>query len=37
MTEDEMIGWHHRPNGQGSVQTPGRHESVQTPGDSEGQ
>ena len=28
MTEDEMVGWHHRLNG---------HESEQTPGDSEGQ
>ena len=28
MTEDEMIGWHHRLNG---------HEFEQTPGDSEGQ
>ena len=28
MTEDEMVGWHHRFNG---------HESVQTPGDSKGQ
>ena len=28
MTEDEMVGWHHRLNGQ---------ESEQTPGDSEGQ
>ena len=27
MTEDEMVGWHHRLNG---------HESEQTPGDSEG-
>ena len=26
-TEDEMIGWHHQPNG---------HEFVQTPGDSKG-
>ena len=28
MTEDEMIGWHHRLNG---------HELEQTPGDGEGQ
>ena len=28
MTEDEMVGWHHRLNGQ---------EFEQTPGDSEGQ
>ena len=28
ITEDEMVGWHHRPNG---------HEFEQTPGDSEGQ
>ena len=28
MTEDEMIGWHHRPTG---------HEYEQTSGDSEGQ
>ena len=28
MTEDEMVGWHHRLNG---------HESEQTPGDNEGQ
>jgi len=28
MTEDEMVGWHHRLNG---------HESEQTPGDREGQ
>ena len=28
MTEDEMVGWHHRLDG---------HEFVQTPGDSEGQ
>ena len=28
MTEDEMVGWHHRLNGQ---------ELVQTPRDSEGQ
>ena len=28
MTEDEMVGWHHQPNGQ---------EFEQTPGDSEGQ
>ena len=28
MTEDEMVGWHHRLNG---------HEPEQTPGDSEGQ
>ena len=28
MTEDEMVGWHHRCNG---------HESEQFPGDSEGQ
>ena len=28
MTEDEMIGWHHRLDG---------HESEQTPGDGEGQ
>ena len=28
MTEDEMVGWHHRLNG---------HESEQTVGDSEGQ
>ena len=28
MTEDEMVGWHHRLN---------RHESEQTPGDGEGQ
>ena len=28
MTENEMVGWHHRLNG---------HESEQTPGDSEGQ
>ena len=27
-TEDEMVGWHHQPNG---------HEFAQTPGDSEGQ
>ena len=27
MTEDEMVGWHHRLN---------RHEFEQTPGDSEG-
>ena len=27
-TEDEMVGWHHRPNG---------HEFKQTPEDSEGQ
>ena len=27
MTEDEMVGWHHRLDG---------HEFVQTPGDSEG-
>ena len=27
-TEDEMVGWHHRPNGR---------EFGQTPGDSEGQ
>ena len=27
-TEDEMVGWHHQPNG---------HESEQAPGDSEGQ
>ena len=23
MTEDEMVGWHHRLNGQGSGWTPG--------------
>ena len=23
MTEDEMIGWHHRPDGHESVQPPG--------------
>ena len=28
MTEDEMVGWHHRLD---------RHESEQTPGDGEGQ
>ena len=28
MTEDEMVGWHHRLNG---------HEFAQTPGDGEGQ
>ena len=28
IAEDEMVGWHHRPNG---------HEFEQTPGDSEGQ
>ena len=28
MTENEMVGWHHRLNG---------HESEQAPGDSEGQ
>ena len=28
MTEDEMVGWHHRLNG---------HEFEQTPGDNEGQ
>ena len=28
MTEDEIVGWHHRLNG---------HEFEQTPGDSEGQ
>ena len=28
MTEDEMVGWHHRLDG---------HELEQTPGDSEGQ
>ena len=28
MTEDEMVGWHHRPN---------EHESEQAPGDGEGQ
>jgi len=28
MTEDEMVGWHHRLN---------EHELEQTPGDSEGQ
>ena len=28
MTEDELVGWHHRLNG---------HEFEQTPGDSEGQ
>ena len=28
MTEDEMVGWHHRLN---------RHEFEQTPGDGEGQ
>ena len=28
ITEDEMVGWHHRPNG---------HEFEQTPGESEGQ
>ena len=28
MTEDEMVGWHHRLNG---------HAFEQTPGDSEGQ
>ena len=28
MTEDEMVGWHHRFNG---------HEFEQTPGDSKGQ
>ena len=28
VTEDEMVGWHHRLNG---------HESEQTPGDGEGQ
>ena len=28
MTEDEMVGWHHRLSG---------HEAEQTPGDSEGQ
>ena len=28
MTEDEMVGWHHRLNG---------HEFQQTPGDGEGQ
>ena len=28
MTEDEMVGWHHRLNG---------HESEHTPGDGEGQ
>ena len=22
-TEDEMVGWHHRPNGHEFVQTPG--------------
>ena len=28
MTQDEMVGWHHRPSG---------HEFEQIPGDSEGQ
>ena len=28
MTEDEMVGWHHQPNG---------HEFKQAPGDSDGQ
>ena len=28
MTEDEMVGWHHRPNG---------HEFEQAPGEKEGQ
>ena len=28
VTEDEMVGWHHHPNG---------HEFEQTPGDNEGQ
>ena len=28
MTDDKMVGWHHRLNG---------HESEQTPGDGEGQ
>ena len=28
VTEDKLVGWHHRPYG---------HESEQTPGDSEGQ
>ena len=28
MTEDEVVGWHHRLN---------RHESEQTPGDGDGQ
>ena len=28
MTEDEMVGWHHRLNG---------HESEETPGDGKGQ
>ena len=28
VTEGEMVGWHHQPNG---------HECEQTPGDSEGQ
>ena len=28
VTEDELVGWHHRPDG---------HEFEQTPGDSEGQ
>ena len=23
MTEDEMVGWHHRPDGHGFGQTPG--------------
>ena len=23
MTEDEMVGWHHRLNGHGFVRTPG--------------
>ena len=23
MTEDEMVGWHHQPNGHGSEQAPG--------------
>ena len=23
MTEGEMVGWHHRPNGHGSEQAPG--------------
>ena len=28
MTEDEMIGWHHRLNGHESEQTPGNGEGL---------
>ena len=32
MTEDEMIGWHHRLNGHGFGWTPGAGDAVVRPG-----